>query len=592
MSYIISIISITSVYRPALLPPHKQYYAAIKKLKTKPKNINWGIKDKDGKILTKKEDILKRWADFYENLYHDTPVATYIDDANEDEIPPILRIEVETAINNMKNSKSPGLDNIHTEYLKAGGDPLIDALLMLFNRILITKEIPQSFKEALIVVIYKKKCRLDCENYRPISLLSHIYKLFISIIAARVKSDLYASLPETQAAYRPGRGTIDQIIALEQIIEKSIEFNNPVFIAFIDFTKAFDSIKLSCLWKLLEKTSLNKRYISLLKLTYDDSTAAIKTDIGTSETIKILKGVKQGDILSAILFCLVITAVISKAENECDSGFSIGGQLLSNLSYADDIAAVSKSQIDLQNFLNSLARHATEVGLSINVSKTECMTTDKSNQPLHLSIYDKPIKQVTEFVYLGHKLSATNDGSTAVKHRIALGWAAFSRNKQLLTSRRVPLHVKAGIYNTYILPVVTYGLECVNWTTKLCSKIETFQNHIMRCMTNHHLTDHIEIKELRRITSLKPIMAIIRSRTLKLYGHIKRSQSGLSKLCLEGLVEGKRSRGRQPKRWRDNIYEWSGLTLPTLNRTVLNRNLWRRMTHVGAHSAISGDSEI
>ena len=220
------------------------------------------------------------------------------------------------------------------------------------------------------------------------------------------------------------------------------------------------------------------------------------------------------------------------------------------------------------------------------------MTTDKSNQPLHLSIYDKPIKQVTEFVYFGYKLSATNNGSTAVKHRIALGWAAFSRNKQLLTSRRVPMHVKARIYNTYILPVVTYGLECVNWTTKLCSKIETFQNHIMRCMTNHHLTDHIEIKELRRITSLKPIMAIIRSRTLKLYGHIKRSQSGLSKLCLEGLVEGKRSRGRQPKRWRDNIYEWSGLTLPTLNRTVLNRNLWRRMTHVGAHSAISGDSEI
>ena len=288
-------------------------------------------------------------------------------------------------------------------------------------------------------------------------------------------------------------------------------------------------------------------------------------------------------------WCSACEAVLKPV---CSSRLHIGGQLLSNLSYADDIAAVSKSQIDLQNFLNSLARHATEVGLSINVSKTECMTTDKSNQPLHLSIYDKPIKQVTEFVYLGHKLSATNDGSTAVKHRIALGWAAFSRNKQLLTSRRVPMHVKARIYNTYILPVVTYGLECVNWTTKLCSKIETFQNHIMRCMTNHHLTDHIEIKELRRITSLKPIMAIIRSRTLKLYGHIKRSQSGLSKLCLEGLVEGKRSRGRQPKRWRDNIYEWSGLTLPTLNRTVLNRNLWRRMTHVGAHSAICGDSEI
>ena len=153
------------------------------------------------------------------------------------------------------------------------------------------------------------------------------------------------------------------------------------------------------------------------------------------------------------------------------------------------------------------------------------------------------------------------------------------------------LRTKAKIYDTYILPVVLYGLECVNWTAKLCNTTETFQNHIMRWMTNHRLTDHIEIKELRRLTSLKPIMAIIKSRTLKLFGHIKRSQIGLTKLCLEGLVEGKRSRGRQLKRSRDNIYEGSKLDLPTLNKITQNRNLWRRMTHVGAHSATGGDSE-
>ena len=87
------------------------------------------------------------------------------------------------------------------------------------------------------------------------------------MIASRVKRDLYDSFLASQAAYQPGRGTIEQIIALEQIIEKSIEFNNHVRIAFIDFTKAFDSIKLDKLWKLLETTSMNKRYINLLELT-------------------------------------------------------------------------------------------------------------------------------------------------------------------------------------------------------------------------------------------------------------------------------------------------------------------------------------
>ena len=116
-------------------------------------------------------------------------------------IQPILRSEVENAIKELKIDKSPGLDNIYSEYIKAGGEPLMNALLHLFLQIKQSGTIPQKFKDALIVVLYKKNSWLDCGNYRPISLLSHIYKVFISIIASRVKADLYASFPESQAAY-------------------------------------------------------------------------------------------------------------------------------------------------------------------------------------------------------------------------------------------------------------------------------------------------------------------------------------------------------------------------------------------------------
>ena len=337
---------------------------------------------------------------------------------------------------------------------------------------------------------------------------------------------------------------------------------------------------------------MNKRYINLLKLTYDNSTATIKSDIGTSRHIKILKGVKQGDILSALLFCIVIATVILQAEAECNSRYSIGGNLISNLSYADDIAAMSRSSKELQQFLNCVVKYSAEVGLFVNVSKTECMTTDKNSPPLNITIYGKPIKHVSEFVYLGHKLSCTNDGTAAVKHRIGLGWAAFEKNKNILVSKRIPLHIKTKIYNTYVLPVVLYGLECVNWTTKLCQTVEVFQNHIMRFMTNHRLLDHIPIEKLRKATKLIPITSIIKSKVLKLYGHIKRSQSGLSKITLEGMVEGKRSRGRQPKRWRDNVCEWSGHTINRLNIMTQDRDLWKKISHVSAHSAVGGESEI
>ena len=93
------------------------------------------------------------------------------------------------------------------------------------------------------------------------------------------------------------------------------------------------------------------------------------------------------------------------------------------------------------------------------------------------------------------------------------------------------------------------------------------------------------------MTTLVPIMSTIKRKTLKLFGHIKRSQSGLSKICLEGMISGKRSRGRLRKRWHDNVYEWSSLNLSALTKVTQNRNFWRQLTHVSAQSAVGGDSE-
>ena len=218
------------------------------------------------------------------------------------------------------------------------------------------------------------------------------------------------------------------------------------------------------------------------------------------------------------------------------------------------------------------------------------MTTAKDTA-LELFINGKQIKQVDTFVYLGHKLSAKNDGAVAVKHRIGLGWAAFEKNKSMLTSRRIPYHIKSKIYNTYVLHVVLYGLECVNWTEKLHASVETFQNHMMRFITNHKLIDHIKIEDLYEMTKLTPIMNNIRSKCIKLYGHIKRSNTGLSKLCLEGMIEGKRNRGRPAKRWLDNIHAWTQLSTDELNNKSTNRDLWKELSHVNAQSSAGGDSD-
>ena len=332
----------------------------------------------------------------------------------------------------------------------------------------------------------------------------------------------------------------------------------------------------------------------MLKSLYDNSCATIKTDIGVSRNISIEKGVKQGDMLSAILFCIVLADVILKTEQQCpDSGFSIGGLILSNLAYADDIALINRDIPNLQSFVNSLATNAKEIGLEINLKKTECMTTAKYQPRLNIEIYGKPIKQVSEFIYLGYKLSCTNNPDVAVKHRIGLGWAAFGKHEKVLKSSRVPYHIKTKVYLSYILPVVLYGLDCVTWTKKLASKIEVFQNHILRFITGHRQIDKIRILTLREMTKTNPLFDTVKSKTLKLFGHIKRSNIGLSKLCLEGLVQGKRSRGKPKLRWRDNVIAWS----PTdkwsiLNHLTQDRNTWRAISHVSLQSAVGGSSVL
>lgn len=94
--------------------------------------------------------------------------------------------------------------------------------------------------------------------------------------------------------------------------------------------------------------------------------------------------------------------------------------ILSSLSYADNITFISNSRHELQTFLHLPANYAAGVGLNMHVSKTKCMPTDKINTNLHLTIYNNEISQVTEFIYLGHKLSSKNDGLAAGQHYIGL----------------------------------------------------------------------------------------------------------------------------------------------------------------------------
>ena len=221
------------------LPVTQQYYRVIKLLKLvndKP-NHGWSIKANDGSKLTERDEIIRRWHEFYSSLYDSDRDAFDYFIESDGNIPKVLLAELLHALRILKDGKAPGPDGITVEMLRAEGERLHSELLKLINMIIEYRQIPTQLLLSEIILLFKSGDLLDCGNYRPISLLSHVYKLLMQIIYNRIKAPLTNALQINQAAYQHGRGTVEQIQILQQIIEKCNEFQRECVICFVDFKK-------------------------------------------------------------------------------------------------------------------------------------------------------------------------------------------------------------------------------------------------------------------------------------------------------------------------------------------------------------------
>ena len=154
-------------------------------------------------------------------------------------------------------------------------------------------------KDASIVTIYKKGDRTDCGNYRGISLLSIAGKIFAKILLNRLSTHITPEVvPETQCGFRGNRSTVDMIFCLRQLQEKYIEQDRPLYMVFVDFSKAFDTVGRTGLWQLLRKYGCPEKFTTMIEALPTGMMANVSVGGEVSESFSVTNGVKQGCVLA------------------------------------------------------------------------------------------------------------------------------------------------------------------------------------------------------------------------------------------------------------------------------------------------------
>lgn len=388
--------------------------------------------------------------------------------------------ELQTSLDKCKGNKSPGSDNLSNEFYKNLTPNWKHYLLNMYNKILNTETIPETWSTIQMSLLYKKGNKKDPYNYRGIALIVTICKIFTQILYNRLQPWLEEArlLNEFQMGFRKGRGTTDNIFTLMGIIHLNLRLHRrKIYAIFIDFKRAFDSVKHSILWKKLFQAGISAKIIRILQKLYANASLQVKLKETLSNLIKITEGVLQGEILSPLLFSIFIDDLESFFREEGLTGLNIDGFVdILLLAYADDLVILCDSQVDVQRKLNALERYCNKNFLQVNVEKTKVMVFHKGRKgTIRLFKYgNQHIETVNKFCYLGVIFTSSGKFVEAANASVKKSLIATHNVKSILRKGRSNSWLeKVKLLDTVVNATVLYGTEI--WGLRYANTIERCQ---------------------------------------------------------------------------------------------------------------------
>lgn len=489
-------------------------------------------------------------------------------------------MEFDQAVKDLKNNKTPGEDNIPGEIIKNLDPETLDKVFRIIKDIYYTGQIPTSFTKTKIITIPKKASTQKCEEHRTISLLSHASKILVKIIQRRIEKKIEENLTEDQFGFRKNSGTREAILALRITIEKVLNKNKELYIAFIDAEKAFDRVIWDKLFIILGNIGIDDSDRSIIENLYKNQIAVIQYNEEREEA-RIRRGVRQGCGLSPLLFNIYIQQAINEFNETQTSGVYIHGERINTIRYADDIALITESEEELRQALEDMDNVFRNYNIKLNKTKTKVIKCSRNNQKMdNISIQGETVQAVSEFKYLGSIITQDGRCTREINNRLNMAKRAFYEKKQLLTSNGLTIDTKKQFTKTYIWSLALYG--CETWTIGKADqrKIESFEMWCFRRILKIPWTQRKTNEEvLRMIQEERKIWSHIKKRRMQMIGHIVR-RNGILKTLIEGKISGKNPRGRPRLQYMKQLILDSGSSsYQMMKNKALERQIWKAATN-------------
>lgn len=440
--------------------------------------------------------------------------------------------EISKTIKTLKRNKSCGIDNISADFFIDANDFISPYLTTIFNKIYETRTYPEAWRKGIIVPIFKKGERNNPRNYRGITLMSSIAKIFSLCLRNRLNKwcEQNELFNQSQFGFRDKKSTTDCVYILHSIIQKIFASNKKLYCTFIDYERCFDTICRDALWIKLVALGISSKFVDMVKSIYRSVSSCVKLthNKSISEFFDIAIGLKQGEPLSPLMFILFVNDISSTIDFNNLTEFDINQLSIYLLLFADDIAVFTTDKESLQSLLDNIYTYSNNWGLKINVNKTKVCIFEKRKQRHNFvwTINNEQIEEVEQFCYLGIMFTKNGNLHQAVK---SLSEQASKAMHNLLgVFKRIPLDIKTklALFDRMITPILLYGSEV--WGIYNYTEVDKI--HITFCKYILGVRKQTSTNAILGDLGRFPLSLLALERSLKYWCRIKQNTNNTVKL--------------------------------------------------------------